>query len=161
MAKKSKDKDEGDALPAPNHLRCHRNDGKAWRCRRYKLVNHDFCQHHFDYAYSRSQKSKPASKPKPKSNTEPKPHIEQESQLTEPHAKRRVPGSKKTPGRSGDKTIDDATLHGDPFPGSDGGRRYPSRREFLKRLLDSDEESKGKGSNAKKRNVRECPDPSG
>uniref|UniRef100_F6H9J5 Lysine-specific demethylase JMJ25 n=1 Tax=Vitis vinifera TaxID=29760 RepID=F6H9J5_VITVI len=168
---KSKKKDVD--LPPPDHLRCNRNDGKGWRCRDYKLEGHNLCQYHHDSAISRSQKSKPdrkpktkpQPKPKPKTEAEPKPQMEPESK---PDAKLKISRSKRAPGRSGAKSSD-ATLRSDAARGSevgqgrevarggDGGRRYPSRGKLLRRLLDSDtdQEWRGNGSNAKKRNAQE------
>ena len=162
---KSKKKDVD--LPPPDHLRCNRNDGKGWRCRDYKLEGHNLCQYHHDSAISRSQKSKPDRQPKtkPKSEAEPKPQMEPESK---PDAKLKISRSKRAPGRSGAKSSgaksSDAARGSEVGQGrevargGDGGRRYPSRGKLLRRLLDSDtdQEWRGNGSNAKKRNVREC-----
>lgn len=161
---KSKKKDVD--LPPPDHLRCNRNDGKGWRCRDYKLKGHNLCQYHHDSAISRSQKSKPDRQPKtkPKSEAEPKPQMEPESK---PDAKLKISRSKRAPGRSGAKSSgaksSDAARGSEVGQGrevargGDGGRRYPSRGKLLRRLLDSDtdQEWRGNGSNAKKRNAQE------
>ena len=160
MAKKSKSEEKDADLPAPDDLRCQRNDGKGWRCRKFKFENHVFCQYHFEYAISQSQKNKTGRKSKPKQKSKSKPPKPQSELESEPDAKLRVSESKRAPGRSGAKTSD-APIHSDAARGSDGRRRHPSREKFLKsflEFLDTDEESRGDGSNAKKRNVSECRD---
>ncbi|RWR73183.1 lysine-specific demethylase JMJ25-like protein [Cinnamomum micranthum f. kanehirae] len=37
------------SLP-PAHLRCHRNDGKQWQCKNWRLPDKTLCEQHFSYA---------------------------------------------------------------------------------------------------------------
>ncbi|KAF8398699.1 hypothetical protein HHK36_014556 [Tetracentron sinense] len=53
------DSDEGDVLGAPpDHLRCHRNDGKQWRCKNWRLHEKNLCQEHFFYSRGKSKKKR-------------------------------------------------------------------------------------------------------
>eukprot|EP00268_Persea_americana_P029377 TRINITY_DN2841_c0_g1_i3.p1 TRINITY_DN2841_c0_g1~~TRINITY_DN2841_c0_g1_i3.p1 ORF type:complete len:1600 (+),score=371.99 TRINITY_DN2841_c0_g1_i3:372-5171(+) len=52
----------GEELPNPSlppaDLRCHRNDGKQWQCKNWRLPDKNLCEQHFSYALARGVRPK-------------------------------------------------------------------------------------------------------